>query len=246
MIAMRSRADFREAVLKETGAAWWEQPCALRDWLATGVTRDGARIFALEHTVFAQHFPRWFGNIVANCPHLDARRYLISNMYVEEVEDPTIHDTHVESMVQFGVGLGLSREQVLSYKPSITMVMALHYWDNVSRTPHWLEGFAAIGGLELANSAELAHRYGAVPINSRAHWQKLGLGAEHLTHWEAGEAADQEEGGHGDETIRILVDYADSAECQQRVLAALHESLEVFRYQYNLIGEMAFAAAALP
>ena len=238
-----SQADFREAVLKTAGEAWWAEPCALKDWLEQGPEPQGARVFALEHTVFAAHFPQWFGNLVANCPDLAARRYMIENMYVEEVEDPTIHDNHLESMIKFGIGLGLSRDEIVSYSPSITMVMATHYWDNAARTKHWLEGFAAVGGLELTNSGELAARYGGTPINSRVHWAKLRLGEEHLTHWEAGEAADQGAGGHGDETIRILVEYARSEDLQQRALAALRESLEVFRYQYDTIGRMAFAAS---
>lgn len=46
---------------------------------------------------------------------------MISNMYVEEVKDPTIDDTHYESMVKFGEGLGLRRDEILDYVPSVPM-----------------------------------------------------------------------------------------------------------------------------
>jgi hypothetical protein len=121
--------------------------------------------------------------------------------------------------------------------------MALHYWDNVSRTRSWLEGFAAVGGLEITNHGELAQRYHQVPINSREHWAKLPLGGESLTHWEAGEAADQHEGGHGDETVNILVEWARTEAEQRAVIASLRESTRVFWYQYDLLGQRALAAA---
>ncbi len=85
------------------------------------------------------------------------------------------------------------------------MRMAVHYWDNISRTKPWLEGFAAVGALELTNHGELAARYGQKPLNSRYNWEPLGLGKEWLTHWEAADAADPDEGGHAEETIRIIV-----------------------------------------
>jgi len=55
------------------------------------------------------------------------------------------------------------------------MRMAVHYWDNISRTKPWLEGFAAVGALELTNHGELAARYGQKPLNSRYNWEPLGL-----------------------------------------------------------------------
>ncbi len=41
------------------------------------LSREGVAIFTLEHCAFAEHFPRWFGNIVGNCPYFAARRYMI-------------------------------------------------------------------------------------------------------------------------------------------------------------------------
>jgi pyrroloquinoline quinone (PQQ) biosynthesis protein C len=146
-------------------------------------------------------------------------------------------------MVTFGEGLGLAREEVLSHVPSIPMRMGIHYWDNISRTRPWLEGFAAIGALELTNHGELAARYGEIPLNSRKKWEPLGLHPRYLAHWEAADAADPDEGGHADETIRILVKYAQTDEDARTVLGVVSESIDVFRYIYDQIGEKAIAAA---
>ena len=233
----------KQDVLDAVAGAWWEQSPRAVEFVAKHLTVEGARIFALEHTYFAANFPRWFGNVIANCPELPVRQYIIGNIYVEEVDDPTIGDTHYESMVKFGEGLGLKRDDIIGYKPSTPMLMATHYWDNVSRTRPWLEGFAAIGGLELTNHGELAEKYGQHPLNSRKHWQALKLDAKHLTHWEAADAADPDEGGHADETVRIIVEYARTETAAITALAAATESINVFRYVYDLIGDRAIAKA---
>jgi len=113
-------------------------------------------VFSLEHCYFANRFPRWFGNIVANCPDLQARRYMIENMFVEEVKDPSIDAGHYESMVDFAVSTGARRQDVYDHVPSITQIMATHYWDDISCTRSWLDAFAGVGGLEFTNSAKLA------------------------------------------------------------------------------------------
>lgn len=232
----------RETILQAVAGAWWEKSPRMMEFVNRHLNREGAKIFAKEHTFFAAHFPRWFGNIIGNCPHLEVRRYMISNMYVEEVKDPTIDDTHYESMVKFGEGLGLRRDEILNYVPSVPMQMAVHYWENMSRTRPWLEGFAAIGGLELTNHGELAARYGQSPLNSLKNWAPLGLERKSLTHWEAADAADPHEEGHSEETVRILVQHVKGKEEADAVLASLTQSITVFRYVYDLIGDQAIAA----
>ena len=57
------------------------------------------------------------------------------------------------------------------------------------------------------------------------------------------EAADPDEGGHGEETIRILCEYAKTVEQERAVLATLRQSLSVFRYQYDQIGKAAIGVS---
>ncbi len=233
----------KDDVLKAVANSWWEKSPRMMEFVNHHLSVEGARIFAPEHTYFAAHFPRWFGNVIANCPHLEPRRDMIGNIYVEEVDDPTIHDTHHGSMVTFGEGLGLSRQEILNHLPSIPMRMGIHYWDNISRTRPWLEGFAAVGALELTNHGELAARYGEKPLNARKKWEPLGLDPKYLTHWEAADAADPDEGGHADETVRIIVQYAKNDEEARAALSMVTESIETFRYIYDLIGDRAIAAS---
>jgi pyrroloquinoline quinone (PQQ) biosynthesis protein C len=111
-VAGCSPEDFREELLTLAGRILWEKPHALTDFYLHHMSREGALVYALEHSVLANKFPRWFGNMVGNCPHIDVRRYMIENMYVEEVNDPTIRRGHYESLVDFAVALGSEREYV--------------------------------------------------------------------------------------------------------------------------------------
>src|SRR5580704_9597379 len=88
------KAHMRDIV----GETYWSSPPCMYEFQNAYMSRAGALAFALEHCQFTDRFPRWFGSIVANCPHLDARAYMIANMFVEEVEDPTMPIGHNESM----------------------------------------------------------------------------------------------------------------------------------------------------
>lgn len=239
-------AEFEEALFQLIGETWWRDEAAIVRYIQDDPGREGMKVFALEHCYFANHFPRWFGNIVSNCPLLEPRRYMIENMFVEEVKDPAIDAGHYESMVDFAVAMGATRDEVYGYQPSITQIMAVAYWDRLSRVKPWLEAFAGIGGLECQNNAKLATRYGQIPLNSKENFQKFGtkqdLDDKSMAHWEAATEADTGDDGHGQKTIDILVRHADTAEVQQAVLATMGESLRVFKFQYDLIGQWAFEA----
>lgn len=238
--------EFDELIHQKIGALWWENPASIIIYIQGNPTAEGMCAFSLEHCYFAERFPRWFGNIVSNCPYLEARQYMIENMFVEEVKDPAIEAGHYESMVDFAVATGADRQEVYDYQPSITQIMATHYWDNISRTRPWLEAFAGVGGLEFTNSAKMASRYNQTPLNSRDNFAKFAgkqkLDKTQMAHWEASTEADTGEDGHGQQTINICTQYADTVEKQQNVLDSMLESIGIFKFQYDLIGKMAFEA----
>jgi pyrroloquinoline quinone (PQQ) biosynthesis protein C len=231
---------YKESIRTMVGETYWAAPPALYLFQREYMSREGALLFALEHCQFTDRFPRWFGNIVANCPFIEARAYMIENMFVEEVKDPTIDVGHNESMWVFAKALGASEQEIRDYVPLIVTTMALHYYDNVSRTLPWLEAFAAIGVFEMLTNAPLAARYGQTPGNSSKPWAKLGLEKTAMSHWSAAEHADHGDGddgpGHGEAALDLLARYAHTAEDQERAAAALREAILVHKYQYDQIG----------
>jgi pyrroloquinoline quinone (PQQ) biosynthesis protein C len=240
---MKSNARFERKMAKVIWENRWKKFSAFDEFLDKHLTREGASVFAREHCVFARHFPRWFGAMVANCPEMEVRQYMIENMFVEEVKDPSITTGHYESMVDFAVALGLKRDFVYGYDGAIYTRMALAYWDRASRAWPWLEAFAAVAGLEGARGPLVKSLGRTRPMN-RDVWASLGLrGKKAMAHWHAADEADTTEGGHGDLSLKILAAYADTKEKQARILAILEESMQVRWYHFDCIGRDALEAS---
>lgn len=119
------------------------------------------------------------------------------------------------------------------------MRLLAHYFDNIARTRPWVVAFAGIGGTEYANSAKLAAKYGMKPINSREYFANLGLGNKDLEHWDAGEAADQGDDGHGEESLNLIYKYARNAEEQWACLEQIKESVAVLHFAHDEVGRRA-------
>ena len=65
---MRRAEQFKEAILDVLEEGRWTVPTLLETYNANHMTREGSRVYALEHCVFAANFPRWLTNIAGNCP----------------------------------------------------------------------------------------------------------------------------------------------------------------------------------
>lgn len=241
---MESREEFEAHMALVIWENRWKNHTAFELFKTKHMSREGAKVYAREHSIFAAHFPRWFGNVVANCPHLSARRYMIENMYVEEVNDPTIDNGHYESLLDFAVALGLERKFLYEYKGQIYTRLCMAYWDRATRAMPWLEGFAAVGGLEAARSPSVL-KLGNTVTNSRNSWKSLDLPDSALTHWSAADVADYGSEGHGDMTLKILSEYAKTPQEQERVIEVLAETMQVRSYHFESIGREALAASGV-
>lgn len=241
---MSGEDEFLQKMAKVIWQNRWGRFSAFDTWLDNHLCPKGAAAFAREHCVFARHFPRWFGAIIASCPEMDARQYMIENMYVEEVRDPTIETGHYESMVDFAVGLGEDRDFIQTYKGAIYTRLAIAYWERASRSWPWLEGFAAVAGLEAARGPQVKAMGRTRPM-TRSVWEPLGLDDKAMAHWSAGDEADLPEGGHGDMTLRIMAKYSDTPAKQERVLEILEESMQVRWYHFDQIGRDALLASGV-
>ena len=93
----------KEDVLKTIADAWWER--SRRSWNSSTITYHGG---CADFHTGTYLFRRTFSSLVRQrhrqLPGSGPRSYMIGNIYVEEVDDPTIHDTHHGSMVTFGKG----------------------------------------------------------------------------------------------------------------------------------------------
>ena len=222
----------------------WKKESAYEVFTKSHMCVEGARVYALEHCVFADNFPRWFGAIVANCPVASARRYMIENMYVEEVNDATIQNGHYESLVDFAVALGLDRDFIYHYEGRTYTKLAMAYWDRAVRAWHWTEAFAAVAGLEAARGPAVLKLGGARP-NSRSVFKSLGLSDKAMSHWQAAETADYGHDGHGDMTLKILSEHVTEESHKARILKVLAETMQVRWFHFDCIGRDALKASGV-
>jgi pyrroloquinoline quinone (PQQ) biosynthesis protein C len=241
---MESREDFEARMAQVIWENRWKKPSAFEIFKKNHMCIPGARVYALEHCVFADHFPRWFGFIVANCPSLSARKYMIENMYVEEVNDPTIQNGHYESLVDFAVALGLDRDFIYSYEGRTYTKLAMSYWDRASRAWHWTDAFAAVAGLEAARGPAVLKLGNAQP-NTRNVFKSLGLPDKAMSHWQAAEQADYGHDGHGDMTLKILSEHVTEDSHKARVLKILAETMQVRWFHFDCMGRDALKASGV-
>jgi len=242
---MRSAEQFKETILDVLQEERWTVPTLLETYNVNHMTREGARVYALEHCVFAANFPRWLTNIAGNCPILEVRQYLIENAFVEEVRDPTIITGHYESLVDFAVALGLDRDYIYNYQGAPITKMRITYCEYVSRYRPWLEAFASIAGNEVARGKAMIKRVGERARTSRKNWDKLKLNDKALAHWDAADEADSSDGGHGDAPLAILAKYADTNEKQDACLEAIRDRQHINRIWMDQIGAWSYEASGL-
>lgn len=241
----RTPDEFQEAILDLLQELRWDTPTYLEQFNKQHMNRKGALVYAVEHCVFAANFPRWLVNIAGNCPELEVRKYLIENAYVEEVKDPTIVTGHYESLVDFAVALGADRDFVYSHRGAPITQMRIVFCEWVSRQKPWLEAFAAIAGNEVARGKAMIKRVGERARTSRDNWKALKLDEKALAHWDAADAADSSEDGHGDAPLGILKKYGVTREQQDACLQAMRDRQMVNRMWSDQVGIWCFEASGL-
>lgn len=241
----RTPDEFEEAMLDLLEEVRYATPSYLDEFIRKNLCREGIWVYALEHCVFGANFPRWLANITGSCPVLEVRQYLIENLYVEEVKDPTIISGHHESLVDFAVALGLDRDYVMNYQGAPMTKIRAEYFEHVSKTKPWLVAFAAVCSGEMTRGTKMYRRVGERAKTTRAIWAPLKLKEKDLAHWDAAEEADCGEGGHGDMPYELLKKYATTQEQQDACLAAMREFQAMTRMWSDQVGVWAYEAAGL-
>ena len=242
----RSPEQFEEAMLDLLQEIRYGKPSYLDEFNRNHLKAEGAWVYALEHCVFGANFPRWLANVAGKCPVLEVRKYLIENLYVEEVLDPTTTKGHHESLVDFAVALGIDREFAMNYTGSPLSRIRAEYFEHVSMTKPWIVAFAAVCSGEMTRGTKMYKRVGERAKTTRKMWASLKLPDEALAHWDAAEEADCGEGGHGDMPYELLKKYATTQEDQDACLAAMFDFQTMTRMWSDQVGVWAFEAAGLP
>lgn len=112
-------------------------------WSNGELSKEILQIYSAQYYQQVQSFPRFISRVHTGCPNIEARKVLLSNLVDEE-----IHGTdHPALWMQFALGLGTKRENVLNDAPiKETQALVDKYYELAERD--WRDGLCALYAYE--------------------------------------------------------------------------------------------------
>jgi pyrroloquinoline quinone (PQQ) biosynthesis protein C len=195
------------------------------------LTRAGAAIYTQQHGLFTRHSRRAWAYVVANCPEVEVRRFIVrENLLEEEGSD---EGSHYLKLVKMARAVGLSQPQVDDAAPLPSTRAALLIWETLTKDRHWLLGAAAKGALEFRTTSG---------VEGQRWMAQLGLSRDDVDFWLMHHEADQV---HGAGSLELVRTYAarQHAVTESDLFAAMEDSLFAYRLFRTGIADAARAAA---
>lgn len=203
-------------------------------WVAyseNNLTVQAARVLVQQWSNFTRHSRRCWAYVVGNCPHVEVRRFIVTeNLYEEEAVEG---HSHMEILARMGRALGLTREEIESAKPLPTTVVALNAWEALTKNRSWYEGTAAKAVLERTNNPNCGN-FSA--LEGERWMRQLKLSRADVEFWLLHDSVDQI---HGDGSLRLLEKYLRSDAEREAAIRAAEESMMAWRVYLDGIYEAA-------
>jgi len=193
------------------------------------LTAKGARVLVQQWGLFTRHSRRCWAYVVGNCPHVEIRKFIVTeNLYEEEALEG---HSHFDLILRMGQALGLSREELESAQPLPTTLVALHTWETLTRNRPWHEGLAAKAVLELTNNPNCGN---FSHLEAERWVRQLKLSREELEFWFLHDSVDQI---HGDGSLLLLEKYLLGEGEGKQALRAAEESMVAWKVYLDGIYE---------
>jgi len=193
------------------------------------LTAKGARVLVQQWGLFTRHSRRCWAYVVGNCPHVEIRKFIVTeNLYEEEALEG---HSHFDLILRMGQALGLSREELESAQPLPTTLVALHTWETLTRNRPWHEGLAAKAVLELTNNPNCGN---FSHLEAERWMRQLKLSREELEFWFLHDSVDQI---HGDGSLLLLEKYLLGEGEGKQALRAAEESMVAWKVYLDGIYE---------
>ena len=198
---------------------------------AGDLTRAGAAIYAQQHGIFTRHSRRAWAYVVANCPEVEVRRFIVrENLLEEEGSDES---SHYLKLVKMARAVGLSKAEVDDAQPLPSTRAALLIWETLTKDRHWLIGAAAKGALEFRTTSG---------VEGERWMTQLRLTRDDVDFWLMHSEADQVHGAGNLELVRKYF-LRQSAVSENDLFFAMEDSLFAYRLFRTGIAGAARAAA---
>jgi pyrroloquinoline quinone (PQQ) biosynthesis protein C len=185
--------------------------------------------------IFTRHSRRCWAYVVGNCPHIEIRRFVVTeNLYEEEAQPG---HSHFELILRMGKAVSLSREEIEFAEPLPTTVVALNAWEAMTKNRTWHEGAAAKAVLERTNHPDCGH----FSAEEAERWMRqLALTRDDVEFWLLHASIDQV---HGDGSLALLEKYAPTEAERKAALQAARESMMAWKIYLDGIYEAAVSGA---
>ncbi len=208
------------------------------NYSATGLTREGAREFIKQWGVFTRNSRQAWASVVANCPEVEVRRFIVrENLYEEEGIEA---QSHFLMLADAGIAVGLTMEEIMNAKALPSTRAAMLVWETLTKNRHWMIGCAAKLCLELPSDPEC----GNASAKQHELWMsKLGLTEHQARFFSKHDELDQV---HGSGAFGLLVKYLakQNVVTENDIIQAVEESFFAFKIYLDGLEEAAIAAEA--
>ena len=191
-------------------------------WLkiaAGKVDQSGLRIFAAQFFLQVREFPRALSALHSRCYNMAERLKLAESLYEEETGLISGSAPHPELFMRFGVGLGMSREDLIDAKPLPATSALIDWFELSTKDRSFVEG---IGAINVAAEGQVPGNFGSF---ARALEKHYGLSREQVSFFDVHEIADKD---HSDVGDNILSQTPLSDSDRARVRAAVERSLDMW------------------
>lgn len=186
-------------------------------WSEGRLTKDHFAFWVGQHLHYVGHFSEWLGAMFADCPHKDARDFLLQNMWEEEMGTP-----HTELLIRFGEACGWTRDQILGL-PALPTTDGLRYWCETLAKSHDFLGASAALIVGLESQTPGIYTKQLPPLR-----EKYGFTEDETIFFDVHISSDVV---HGERGYQIVEKYATDRAEQLRCLDLVHQATEM-RWSY--------------
>jgi len=195
------------------------------------LTIDAARVLVQQWGIFTRHSRRCWAYVVGNCPHVEIRKFIVTeNLYEEEAWEG---HSHFDLILRMGKALGLGREEIELAQPLPTTVVALHAWETLTKNRSWHEGVAAKAVLEMTNNPQCGN-FSA--LEAERWMRQLKLTRDEAEFWLLHDSVDQV---HGDGSVNLLEKHLAGEAERKAAVQAAEESMMAWKIYLDGIHDAA-------
>jgi len=197
--------------------------------------------FVIHRYPIKNHWTRNILGIASRIDDYELRKELVDNIYEEETGGITESRRHLETFVDFGMSLGLTREEVVNAKerlPETNAVIAHNVRVCNSGEVHFTEGVASVLLLMEGQPPIISQKGNSMEGVMRDVYQFPPNAYEYFTHHAScvdGAAVSDLEDDHAETARKILTKHCATEQMRQNAKKALETAIELRHRHFDAI-----------